>query len=91
MTPEIHEMYGTLKLLSNSMAPALELWERQRKEFEEKARVFADGTLDAVLPHSMSITDMRRSQDNLNKALKVSRLMGELRNLLVISEEKTDG
>lgn len=87
MTPEIHQQYNTLKTLTTAMAPFLEMWERERGDFDEKARLFANGTMDVILPHFMSISDMRVSQENLNKALKASRLMGELRALLVNQEE----
>lgn len=79
MTPEIHEKYGHLKALVVAFAPFLEMWENDRAEFETKARPFADGTLDAILPHSMSITDMRKSQAHLKKAIRVSQLIGQLR------------
>lgn len=84
MTPEIHQQYTLLKALAQQMSPFLELWEVQRKEFEAEASKFSGGALDAILPHFMSISDMRQSQENLHKAIKVSRLMGELRKLLVI-------
>lgn len=87
MTPEIHEQYGKLRLCTDAIAPILQLWEVEREAFEEKARIYANGTMDAVLPHFMSITEMRVSQKNLNNALKASKLLGELRALLVREEE----
>lgn len=88
MTPEIHKHYANLKAISEAIVPFIELWEIERKTFEEKARLYANGTLDAILPHFMSIQDMHTSQKHLTNAIKVSKLLGELRTLLVREEEK---
>lgn len=83
MTPEIHEQYTRLKFLIGAMAPFIEIWEEDRKEFEDKARIYANGTLDAILPHFMSTQDMFTSQRHLNDAIKASKLIGELRSIIV--------
>ena len=86
MTPEIHDQYNFLKTITEMLAPTLELWEMKRANFEREAPKFAYGTMAAILPHFMSITDMRTSEENLQKAIKVSRLLGQLRRELVIKK-----
>lgn len=90
MTPEVHKDYDTLKQLTDCLAFYLEHWEKHREAFEAEACKYAGGAMDVILPHFMSISDMKRSQDNLNKALRVSRLLGQLRAELVnpIQEER---
>ena len=59
------------------------------KSFEDKSRTYANGTMDVILPHFMSLQDMEKSQKNLNHAIEISQTMRKLKELL-IREEKIE-
>jgi hypothetical protein len=47
----------------------------------EQSRLQHDGTLDAILPHFMSITDMRKAQINLRYLCDVAQKILDIRKL----------
>lgn len=84
MTPEIHEKYKKLKLFTDSMAGLLLVFdENEFLEFEQTARIHADGTLTPIALHYMSMKDLDLSQNNLQTAIRVSETLRRLKSLLI--------
>lgn len=84
MTPEIHKKYNDLKTLTDMLVPTLALVDLMGlADFEEKARPFADGTMGIIAAHSMSLNDLKKTEDNLTHAMQVCRHLLALKKLLL--------
>jgi hypothetical protein len=86
MTPHIQEQYNRLIDAATWIGVAITTsgGSENLRQFIEKSRPYANGTLDAVLPHFMSLKDIKASQDNLNKAIKTAEHLLALEQLLAI-------
>ena len=89
MTPEIHDHYNRLLAAATwiGVAVATAGGTDELRRFIDVARPHANGTLDAILPHFMSIRDMRSSQENLTRAIKTSEYLLALAELLAVEPE----
>ena len=89
MTPEIRECYNRMIDAAPWVGVAVTTagGADELRQFIAKARPYANGTLDAILPHFMSISDMTASQQNLTKAIKVAEHLLALNDLLATPVE----
>ena len=89
MTPEIHENYDKLILAATWIGVAITTagGTEELRRFIDKARPYANGTFDPILPHFMSIRDMNSSQENLVKAIKVAQHLVALESLLALPQK----
>jgi hypothetical protein len=58
-----------------------DVFAEQLERYIEQSRPQYNGTLDAILPHFMSITDMRKAQANLRYLCGVARHILDVRKL----------
>ncbi|MGE3624044.1 MAG: hypothetical protein AB7H77_09285 [Bdellovibrionales bacterium] len=88
MTPEIksHLMFMQVAILP--LKETLQAVDEEHfKAMEAKMRTFQNGTMDAILPHYMSIQDMLTSQENLKQVIEISQCLRTLKRLLDEGEE----
>jgi acyl carrier protein phosphodiesterase len=82
MTPELQAKYEQLNSIINDIGPQLLIWDAIKGTFEEDAQRFSGGALDVIIPHFMSIQDMHTTQDNLKDAIKISRAITTITDVL---------
>lgn len=88
MTPQVKEKYEALQTVIELMIPAFQMYTlAELEELPAEAAIYADGSLDVILPHFMSIRDMHTSQKNLNKAIKICKMINELRKACQLDSE----
>lgn len=86
MTPEIKEKYEELKLFTDSMTGILLCFDEESfSEWEREANKYADGTMGIIACHFMSMRDVQTTERNLTNAIKISRLLRELKAALIES------
>jgi hypothetical protein len=68
MTPEIHDQYERLKVLTDMMVPTLALADFEAFDLEKMRndfRPWANGTLGIIAALDMGVKDLRKSEENL--------------------------
>lgn len=80
MTPEIKEKYDRVRAVCHSLACGLSLMTQEElEEFIKEAYPFADGTMAPIAAQFMGVQDLRETEKNLEKAIRVAKLLIQLR------------